>query len=324
VRAAYLIVLVIAIAGCGATAAATSPSARRASPRVVRRAAPVTVRYHPLFSLAAAVQDPAIARLGAGRFVLLGGIDAADTSTDGVIVANARGQLDTASLPNAQHDAQAATLAGAVYVFGGGQFSEYDHILGFDPAAGSVSVAGALPRPASDVAVAQTGAVAYVVGGFDGVNWLDTILAWRPGTQPRIVGHLPVALRYTAATAVQGKVLIIGGSTPTGASNVIYRFDPATGAVAPIGRLPQAVTHAGAAVLGSTVYLVGGRGDNVNARTARVWAINPSTGATRAAGRLPAPMSDAGVVSLGDAIIVAGGHTEAGTQAAVGELVPAG
>ena len=42
------------------------------------------------------------------------------------------------------------------------------------------------------------------------------------------------------------------------------------------------------------------------------------------ASQLAQPLSDAGVVSLGDVIVVAGGHSAAGTQAAVGELVPAG
>ena len=42
------------------------------------------------------------------------------------------------------------------------------------------------------------------------------------------------------------------------------------------------------------------------------------------AGQLPHPLSDAGVASLGRTIIVAGGRSSAGTQASVGELVPAG
>ncbi|MGB0095844.1 MAG: kelch repeat-containing protein, partial [Solirubrobacteraceae bacterium] len=119
-------------------------------------------------------------------------------------------------------------------------------------------------------------------------------------------------------------VLIIGGSTPSGVSDAIYRFAPSSGAIRQIGRLAHPVTHAGAAVLGKSVYLVGGRGESVEARTGSVLAINPTTGAVRTAGRLPQPLSDAGVVGLGGVIIVAGGRSEAGTQTAVGELVPSG
>ena len=43
------------------------------------------------------------------------------------------------ALPNAQHDAQAATLGANVYVFGGGQFTEYDHILSYSPSSAATS-----------------------------------------------------------------------------------------------------------------------------------------------------------------------------------------
>ena len=212
--------------------------------------------------------------------------------------------------------------SGQVYVFGGGQFSQYDHILRFDPASGSVTTAGSLPSAESDVAVTQLGGTAYIVGGFDGTNSLDTIVAWTPGGRARVVAHLPVALRYAAVASAGGALLIIGGSTPTGASDVVYRFDPASATVRQLGRMPQPITHAGAAAIGQTVYVVGGRGDSLDARSAAVWAIDPLTGRVRSAGRLPQPISDAGVVSLGNAIVVAGGKTAAGTQSGVGELVP--
>jgi hypothetical protein len=277
-----------------------------------------------LFSLPAPVQDPATAVLGGDRFALLGGLDSADASTSAVLVADLRGTLGRGSLPGAQHDAQAATLAGEVYVFGGGQFSEYDHILRFDPASGSVSTAGTLPRAASDVGVTQLGGIAYVVGGFDGSDWLDTILAWRPRTRARTVAHLPVGLRYAAVSAVEDSIVIVGGTTPTGTSDAIYRFDPASGRVQRIGRLPQPITHAGAAALGSSVFVVGGRGESAEARSDRVWSVDPASGVVHRAGTLPAPLSDAGVLSVGAGIVVAGGRSASGTRAAVGELVPAG
>jgi Kelch motif len=287
-------------------------------------ARPVKLAYRSLFSLRAPLRDPASAGLGDGRFVLLGGLDAADTSSAGIEVANLRGLLSSSTLPLAQHDAQAAALDGKVYVFGGGSFSELDHVLSFDPARGVVSAAGSLPRAQSDVAVAELGGTAYVVGGYDGTNWLDTILAFRPGSAIRVAARLPVALRYSAVSAVDGRLLIIGGSTPSGASDGIYRFDPSTGRVLRIGRLAHPVTHAGAATLGSFVYLVGGRGDLSNSQSAAVWSIDPLTGTVRTAGRLPQALSDTGVLSVGGAIVVAGGLSSAGTVSGVGELVPGG
>ena len=281
--------------------------------------------YRPLFSLPTPVRDPASATIGPARFVLIGGLDASDASTAGIEVASLQGAEHSFQLPVAQHDAQAATLGRQVYVFGGGSFSELNHILSFDPSTGAVRGVGVLPRAQSDVAVAQLGGTAYVVGGYDGTNWLDTILAWRPGSAVRVAGRLPVGLRYSAVAAADGRLLIIGGSTPSQASNGIYSFDPATGSVRRIGRLPRPITHGSAATLGSSVYLVGGRGDLLDAQTATVWAINPQSGAVSVAGRLPRALSDAGVVTVGAAIVVAGGLDAAGgTVSTVGRLAPAG
>ncbi|MDQ6819062.1 MAG: hypothetical protein M3076_01780 [Actinomycetota bacterium] len=322
-RRTSALLLLLALSGCGGASSPSSSShTHRAAARALAPTRPVNLAYRPLFSLPAAVQDPAFAALPAGRFALLGGITPAVTSTARIVVASDRGPVGSASLPGAQHDAQAATMGGDVYVFGGGEFTQYDHILRFDPAAGSVTQVGTLPRAQSDVAVSAIGGTAYVVGGFDGNQALDTIVSWRPGGQPSVAAHLPVALRYASVVAVGGDLLIIGGSTPTGASDAIYRFDSATGRVTHAGRLPRPITHAGAAVLGERVYLVGGRGETVDARSSDVLAINPSTGKVRLAGQLPAPLSDAAVLTVGNAVVVAGGHTSAGTQAAVGELLP--
>ena len=286
-------------------------------------AGPVALTYHALFNLGAPVQDPASAGLGSSGFVLLGGLTAADTSTDEVIVASLHSAAVRATLPNAQHDAQAATLGGRVYVFGGGQFSQYDHILAYDPQTAAVQAAGTLPSAASDVAVTSDGSTGYVIGGFDGANWLSSVLAFTPGSPVRVLAHLPVALRYAAAADVDGSILIAGGSTPTGISDAVYRVNPGTGAVSVLGHLPVALTHAGAGVIGSTMYLVGGRGEVVTDRSAAIWAIDPASGTIRRSGTLPQPMSDAAVVSLGDRLIVAGGSGASGTLATVGALAPA-
>jgi hypothetical protein len=76
--------------------------------------------------------------------------------------------------------------------------------------------------------------------------------------------------------------------------------------------------------LGSTIYLVGGRGAGDSDQTAAVYAVNPVTGRVRPAGRLPTPTSDAAVMTIGRAIVVAGGQSPTGTLAQVGELTPAG
>jgi hypothetical protein len=117
-------------------------------------------------------------------------------------------------------------------------------------------------------------------------------------------------------------VIIAGGSQEATAGDEILSFDPATGAVAPIGRLPAGLTHATAATLGSTVFVVGGRGGVAGSQTATVLAIDPRSGLVRRAGRLPVGISDAAAVTSQGAIVVAGGRTAAGPQAGVFRLRP--
>jgi hypothetical protein len=315
-------------AGCGGAASTTAtsrtPGASGHAKAAPNHSVPATaLSYRPLYHLASAVQDPAAAALGGGRFVLMGGLTAADSSTANVVVGDRTAAQLRTSLPNAQHDAQAAALSGLVYLFGGGQFTQYGHILSYDAGQNAVTSAGQLPAPASDVAVAGDGSRAYIVGGYDGSHSLDTVLSWQPGGSPRTVARLPVALRYAAAAVAGGRLLVVGGSTPDGnASDAIFGVDLTSGQVTHLGRLPQPLTHAGAAVLGTTVYIVGGRGANTTSQSATVWAINPRTGAVRRDSQLPQPLSDAGVLALGNAIVVAGGRTQTGTQTAVGELAP--
>ena len=89
---------------------------------------------------------------------------------------------------------------------------------------------------------------AYVFGGYTGSRWLDTVVEWRPNGSAKVVGHLPYPLRYAAVTAVGRRLVIAGGSLPSGrASSAVLSFDPATGRVLRVGNLPAPTTHAAAA-----------------------------------------------------------------------------
>jgi len=312
-----------------ATQGAPTPhSARRATaakppPRAALARPPqhFAVRSLP-FTLPVALQDAAAVPLGGGRAALLGGLNAADTSTAAVSVLDAHGVTADGSLPEAQHDAQGALLDGHAYVFGGGQFSSYDHILTYDPATGSVSEVASLPTPTSDAAVAAVAGTAYVVGGYDGLQALDTIVAWRPGGRPQVVARLPYGLRYAAVAVSDGRLLIAGGSRSEVATAAILSFDPVTRQLRQIGALPDPVTHAAAFALGSYVYILGGRGSAAGTQTAAILAVNVANGRSVSVGLLPQPLSDAAAIPLGDRLLLAGGQSVAGTVDSVLELTP--
>lgn len=260
--------------------------------------------------LPTAVQDAAAAPVAGTGALLIGGLDSAEASVADVVQIEGGTAKRVATLPTALHDACASAVGGAVYVFGGGQqvsFSQILRVAGSRPAA----PAGSLPTPASDVACITIAGVVYIVGGYTGQEPLRTILAWRPGETPRIVGTLPKPLRYAAVGQVGGQIVIAGGTSGVQASRDVYRFDPLSGSVRQLARLPFPVTHAAGASLGDTVLVIGGRGEDTRSQRRSILAISP-TGVVTVAGALPLALSDLAAVQSGQALILAGGADRAG------------
>jgi YVTN family beta-propeller protein len=306
----------------GTATITSTPTKRHARPRrqLLRLAERRTGR------LGTPVQDAAAAPLEGGRTMLLGGLTEADTSRADVRIVSADGDREVGRLPAAVHDAAAVRLGRAVYLFGGGtnEGTQSDAIVRVD-ASGAESVVGRLPAPSSDQAAANVQGTAYVVGGYTGSHWLDTIVAWRPGSPAHVVARLPTALRYAAVAAAGGHVVIAGGSLPSGtASRTVLSYSPGSGRVGRIARLPSATTHAAAAGVGGLVYVIGGRGATIGSAIAHVVAVDPRTHRVRMAGRLTAPRSDLAAVSVDRArILLAGGRGRNGTLAGLSELVAA-
>jgi YVTN family beta-propeller protein len=319
-------------AGCGGphvasatTAAATSTASSGAKseasrPLPIRRLVPVDAG-----TLDAAAQDAAPAPF-AGGAVLLGGLTAADTSRDDIVTVSRSGSRRVGHLPTAVHDAAAVTIGPVSYLFGGGTgVTQIDAIVRVDPRTGAAEAVGRLPVGSSDQTGAAIGGTAYIVGGYTGTRWLDTIVAWKPGGPARVVAHLPSAVRYAAVTAVGGRLVIAGGSLPSGAStDAVYAFTPSSGRVLRIGRLPAPTTHAAAATFGSIAYVVGGRGAIVGTPTDRIVGVDPVRRKIVAAGALSQPLSDLMAIGTPRGILVAGGRSTSGTVAAIVELRPRG
>ncbi len=316
--------LAAALAGCGGSSSnAGHPSATHPRPSA-HPAPPTKLTAAALGSLPAAVQDAAVATLPDGRIVLLGGLDSSGGSTGTITLLSGGIAQPGGALPAPQHDAQAARLGADVFVFGGGVVASYNHILRYDPASRSVSLAGALPSDASDVAVTPIANTAYIVGGYTGAEPLDTVIAWTPGSPARVVGRLPTGLRYAAVAAVGRSLIIAGGTEPQAISDEILSFDTATGALKRLGTLPYPLTHASAASLDGRVLIVGGKHQLTGGQTGAILAIDPATGAVTRVGQLPQPLSDAAVAQVGGRVLVAGGDNGSGPQRGVIALTAAG
>ena len=294
-------------------------AAPQAGPVTQRRSRLLNLRSRLVAKLGAPIQDAASVALDRTHAMLLGGLTAADTSTDAVRVVSARASRPAGQLPAPVHDSAAARIGQSVYLFGGGDgMRQLDDIVRVGG-----GVVGHLPAPSSDQAAATIGDTAYVVGGYTGTRWLDTIVAWKPGRGARVVAHLPAPVRYAAVTAAAGKILVAGGSLPSGAASTqVLEFSPADGAVRRIGRLPAPTTHAAAAELRGAAYVIGGRGAGLDTPTSRIVSIDPRTSRVRPAGRLEQPVSDESATSLGSIILLAGGRSSSGTRASIVALSP--
>ncbi len=327
-RGPLLLVLgVLLAAGCGGghKTAATDPPQTAAKHTQPVRSDPAIKRLVPVAAgnLDNAIQDAAAASFRGGA-VLIGGLTPADVSSDEIVTATRAGSQRVGRIPGALHDSAAVTIGRDAYLFGGGTgTAQIDTILMVDPATGAAQTVGHLPAGSSDQSAAAIGRTAYIIGGYTGTRWLDTIVAWTPGGAAHVVGHLPHTLRYAATTAAGGRIVVAGGSLENGtASDGIYAFTPATHRVTLIGRLPAPTTHAAAAAIGTTAFVIGGRGASLDTPTARIVAVDPLKRTVRAMGSLPQPLSDLAAVRDPRGILLAGGHAATGTVSTLTELVP--
>ena len=128
VRTTHLPLLGIAalalVAGAGCSSSSPKQTAVSAKPRPAAHVVPARPRSTRLVersvgSLAQPLQDAAAAPSGSGA-LLLGGLNAADTSVADIRFVSSQGDRSRGSLPRVRHDAAAVSLGGAAYVFGGG------------------------------------------------------------------------------------------------------------------------------------------------------------------------------------------------------------
>ena len=309
-----LVVLTVAVAGCGshahrvATTATTAAPPPAASPR--RAAATPRLVATQAGRMPAPVQLPGVATVG-GRTLAVGGLDAADTSVAAVVGVTAHRAAVTGKLPLAAHDIGSAAVAGSVYAFGGGTASGPIRTITRVAPSGRTTVAGSLPVPLSDASATTLAGTIYVVGG-EATTPLSSVLAFRPGHPVRDVATLPHPLRYAAVAAIGGHVLVAGGTDGVHGRSEVLSIDPGTHRVRVIAHLPAPLSHAAGAVLDGRFLVIGGRGDAHDAQRAAIWAIDPAHPHPVTAGRLPTALSDAGAATLHGSVLVVGGRDRLG------------
>ncbi|MGA8744971.1 MAG: hypothetical protein WB507_03805 [Solirubrobacterales bacterium] len=263
--------------------------------------------------LPAPISGAAVVAMPAGPLIL-GGLDSTSASVAGVFqIDSGTGKLrEAGELSGPLHDAAATELGGQVLVFGGGTETSTDTVQALPASGGALSTGataqpvGHLPTVRSDLSALTIGGRAYVLGGYDGSKPLDSVLQSTDGKSFTQIATLPDPARYMAVAALGGRIFAFGGETASGgASDAIQEVDPAARSARVIGQLPQALSHAGAVVLGGDIYLLGGEAGG--SASSKIWRFEPGGRALKPAGRLPLAVAGGASTTIGSTGYLIGG-----------------
>jgi outer membrane protein assembly factor BamB len=272
-----------------------------------------TVVAHSATPLPAPISGESVVAMPGGPLIL-GGLDSSSASVSGVFQLDAgSGRLHEAgALSGPLHDAAAATLGGQVLIFGGGTETSTDAVQALPAPGGTVASGttarqvGRLPTVRSDLSAVALGGRAYVLGGYDGSEPIDSVLQTADGRSFIQVATLPAPARYMAVAALGGRIYAFGGETASGgASDAIREVDPRAGTARVVGHLPQALSHASTVVLGGHIYILGG--EIGGSPSDAIWRFDPAGGRVVAAGRLPVAVSGGAATTVGSTGYLIGG-----------------
>lgn len=244
-----------------------------------------------------------------------------------------------AAMPEARAEVGVAALGGRVYVVGGtvqrgAEAPEYATTLvtSYDPRTNTWSRHAPLPRPLSHVGVAASGGRLYAFGGFTDIVHMDpqpVAYAYDPRRDRWAqLPDMPHKLGAVGVAAVDGKLHLIGGrdsrtvvtvpgvdpplSMGLGTVRTHLVYDPVRRRWSEAAPLPAVSRdHAGVAVVGHHIHVVGGRVEDVDDNLARHDVYNTRTGRWRSAAPLPTPRSAGAATVLDGRIVYAGGECRA-------------
>lgn len=238
-------------------------------------------------NLAGPLHDSSGVELG-GNYLLFGGGNASGSigtvqslpanGLGGSVGTNSSGSGSTPSLnatvvgalPLVRSDSSAVSVGSTAYVVGG-----YDGVIGAHSvlATGngtSFRIVASLPVPVRYAGVVALGDSIYVfggeaVGGAQAGNPLSTIQQINLKTDSAsVVGNLPVPVYGEAAGVLGGVAYLAGGmvgSLTAGLNpqSTIWGYNALTHKIKQVGQLAEPAAHAGVSVMGSTMWIVGGK-----------------------------------------------------------------
>ncbi len=183
------------------------------------------------------------------------------------------------------------------------------------PATGAVQAAGSLPVATHDAAGTLLGSSALVVGGGTSAPASEVQLA-TPSGGATVTGQLAVARSDARAVTIGRTAYVVGGyDGPAMDTAVLATTDGRT--FHQIASLPVAVRYPTVAVVGGTLYVLGGQNAN-GTPVATVQAVDVRKGSARVVGSLGIGLAASLATTVDGTVYLAGGlvDTSAGQGAA--------
>lgn len=174
-----------------------------------------------------------------------------------------------APIPTARNRAGVVALNGKIYVIGGYVISPsagpFNTVEVYDIATNSWTTRAAMPTAREGLLAIAVREKIYAIGGLtsprDGSSATNAVEVYDPATDSWSIGLAPMP---TARGLIMGDVLcgdtafVVGGFDGTGARNVNEAYFPATNGWTRHAAMPTARAEGGAAVVGNTIYVIGG------------------------------------------------------------------
>ena len=171
---------------------------------------------------------------------------------------------------------------------------------GSPPPAGHVTSTTA---SASHASTSTTAAAASGAAGTSHAGSTPATPSLEAGVEP---WPLAAPLSREAVVAVGGRLRILGGLSPAGASlSTTSWLDTTSGSATAGGALPAIVHDAAGAQIGATSFVFGGGSPTT---FATVQSLGPTAGTGHATGRLPQPRSDLTAATVGRTVYLVGGY----------------
>ncbi|HUT58813.1 MAG TPA: kelch repeat-containing protein [Phycisphaerae bacterium] len=238
-----------------------------------------------------------------------------------------------APAPLARMSGVAAVAKGKLYFIGGitKSGSATGVVHEYDPARNEWLSRASMPTPRTSAAAVEFNGVVYVLGGRKDNDVLSIAEKYDPASNSwSKCAPMPTARWHPMVAVAEGKIYAFGGIAGVGNArrvlDVVEVYDPTQDRWSSLPVMPIGNSNAGAAVVGSKIYLVGGRiragADASGSATGKVYVYDTRTGKWETGPSMSEERTGLEACAVSGTIYAVGGASRGSNTASVEVLAP--